>query len=248
VNDRQWPEWFEVAARASINERCALSYLHDVRGSMQALFSAVELLGRSARGSGDRERIDKACELARRAINQHEKTTIGALEVLTQQHIDASAFDVGPLLAETAHFLRNEAAGKELRITVDVEREIRILAERGRLQTLLIGLLTAAMDALPMGSTLTVSLGRDGDDAVIRIDSAAGYSPVAICGEIPHLPVAGLGAKELNLLFAHRFLDACGGRLEITAAGKSQGQLQIFYPAAASSRSFAATRASETEK
>jgi signal transduction histidine kinase len=247
VNE-QWSELFEVAARASINERCALSYLHDVRGSMQALFSAVELLGRSLRGSADRERVDRACELARRAINQHEKTTIGALEVLTLQHIEASAFDVGPLLADVAHFLRNEAAAREIRITIDVEDDLRISAERGRLQILLVGLLTAAMDVLPKGSTLPVSLGRNGDDAVIRIGSDGGYSSIDVGHDIRHLAGVELGAKELTLLFARRFLDAGAGRLEITAPGGSQGQLQIFYPVVASSRSFAAIRESGTEK
>jgi len=43
---------YEAAARATINERCAPAYLHDFRGSLQALFGALELLGRSARAGG----------------------------------------------------------------------------------------------------------------------------------------------------------------------------------------------------
>ena len=40
---------YEAAARAAINERCAPAYLHDVRGSLQALFGALELLGMQER-------------------------------------------------------------------------------------------------------------------------------------------------------------------------------------------------------
>ncbi len=74
MNELTLPDLYEVAARASINERCAHSYLHDVRGTMHALFSAVELLGRSAQGAGgNQERIHKACDLARTTRRQRSR-------------------------------------------------------------------------------------------------------------------------------------------------------------------------------
>jgi two-component system sensor histidine kinase HydH len=238
----------EVAARASINERCALAYLHDVRGSMQSLFSAVELLSRSARGGGNPERIDRACDLARRAINQHEKTTLGALEILTLQHIEATAIELGPLLREVIHFLRNEAGAKDVTIRVSGDEDLRISAERAKLQTLLMGLLTAALDALPSGSSLEVSMTRSDEDALVTVGSAAGYSYPEQLNELMDRAHGRLEAKELTFLFAKRFLAANGGRLGIDPTAGAEGQLTIRYPLFASSRSFAAIRASGTEK
>jgi len=277
VNAGELPELFELAARASINQRYAPSLLHDVRGSMQALFSAIELLSRSARNPGDHERIERACDLARRAIHQHEQTTISTLQLVTQQPSDGSTFDLRLLLAEVARFLHDESAAKEISIAVDVQQEIHVAAERSRLKTLLIGLLGAALDAIPRGSrgvTLPVTLEQSGDEAVIRLGSNAGYaSRASHCGTnhadpdpdanadpdpdadadadadaVDHLTAARLARNELTLAFARRFLQAGGGRLEIDAVGTPGGSLQIFYPVAASSRSLAATRASATEK
>lgn len=248
------PELFDVAARANINARCAHGLLHDLRGSMQALFSAVELLDRSARNNGDRERVDRACDLARRAIHQHEKTVIGAVALLTQQPSDVGTFDLSSLLAEVAHFLHNEAAAKEISIALNVEREVLVCAERSRLQTLLVGLLVAALDAIPTGGTLPVNLSQCGDEVLIRMGSSAGYPSLAahsgpdVAEALAHLVAGRLDRNDLTLLFARSFLQAGGGRLEIDAAEAPHGSLQIFYPLAGSSRSFAATRASATEK
>jgi len=67
---------YEAAARATINERCAPAYLHDVRGSLQALFGALELLGRSARaGGGDLARVEKALPGGRSAATKNRQLT-----------------------------------------------------------------------------------------------------------------------------------------------------------------------------
>lgn len=228
------PDLYEAAARATINERCALAYLHDIRGSMQALFSALELLGRSAKaGSGNPERVEKACELARRAITHHEKSTIGALQVLTLQPTEATAVDVGALLTEVVHFLRNDAANKEVVMAIDGTEVVSIVAERAKLQTLLVGLLAASIDDAPPGTMLQLSFRRSNDSAVVSLGSDAGYGRAQEAMVTPDLQNR-LRPIELTLLFARRFLAANGGRLEIDPSGSPRGELRLYYPLAAS--------------
>jgi hypothetical protein len=234
VNELESPNLYEVAARASINERCASAYLHDIRGSMQALFSALELLGRSAKsGSGNPERVERACELARRAISHHEKSTLEALQILTLQHVDAAAVDVLALASEAVHFLRNDAANKHVALKVTGSQGVGILAERPRLQTALVGLLTAAIDAIPAGASLLVAVDRIGDNAVISIDSDAGYEELAEKDDLWGYAQGRLRSRELTLLFARQFLAANGGRLEIDAAATPRGAMHLYYPVAA---------------
>jgi hypothetical protein len=216
-----------------INERCAPSYLHDIRGSMQALFSALELLARSAKsGSGNPERVEKACELARRAISHHEKSTLEALQILTLQHVDVAAVDVLSLAGEVVHFLRNDAANKDVVVKVTGTQGVVILAERPRLQTALVGLLTAAIDEIPPG-LLLLSIDRVGDNAVISTDSDAGYEEIAGNDDLWTYPHCRLPSKDLTLLFVRQFLAANGGRLEIDAAAPPRGAMHLYYPAAA---------------
>jgi len=234
VNELRLPDLYEAAARATINERCAPAYLHDIRGSMQALFSALELLGRSARsGSVNPERVERACELARRAISHHEKATLEALQILTLQHVDAAAVDVLSLATEVVHFLRNDAATQDVLLNVTGTPGVSISAERARLQTVLVGLLTAAIDETPPGASLLLCIDRVGDNAIISLDSDAGYKEVSEKADLWNCPHSRLRTKELTLLFARQFLAANGGRLEINAAALPRGAMRVYYPLAA---------------
>jgi hypothetical protein len=234
VNELGLPDLYEAAARATINERCAPAYLHDIRGSMQALFSALELLGRSAKsGSVNPERVERACELARRAISHHEKSTLETLQILTLQHVDAAAVDVLSLAGEVVHFLRNDAANKDVVLKVAGTQGVGISAERARLQTVLVGLLTAAIDEIPPGASLLLSIGRVGDNAVISVDSDVGYQEISEKEDLWNCPPGRLRPKELTLLFARQFLAANGGRLEIDAATTPRGAMHLYYPVAA---------------
>jgi hypothetical protein len=233
MNELGLAELYEVAARATINRRCALVYLHDIRGSMQALFSAVELLGRSAKSSGsNQERVDKAYDLARRAISNHEKSTLGALQALTLQHDEAAVVDVAEVAAAAAHFLRNRAAAQEVMVTALAQDPVRIIAQRAKLQTLLVGLMAEAIDGGPQGMELPVSVDRCGDDAVITIGSEAGFAAIGTTEDLLRRPSGGLLRKELTLLFARQFLGDNGGRLEIDAHASPRGALRLVYPIA----------------
>jgi len=238
---------YEAAARATINERCASAYLHDVRGSLQALFGALELLGRSARaGGGDLARVEKACALARRAITRHEKSTIDALQTLTSQQSMAVAVDVGALTCDVAHFLRNEAGNKGVRITVATPENLIVWADRGKFHTLLVGLLTAAIDETQVGGEVPVKIDRVGDDVAVSIGSNAGYDDFHEAPDLSRRPTLRFQPKELTLFFAREFLAANGGRLTVDNVSQPQGSLTIHYPV--HGKSFAALRESETEK
>ena len=226
------PDLYEAAARAFINQRCAPAHLHDIRGSMQALFSALELLGRSAKsGTDNPERVEKACELAKRAISNHEKSTLGVVQALTLQHTEAVAIDLFRLASEVVHFLRNEAAGREVTLKV-IGTEVSISAERARLQTLLVGLLMAAIDAVPPGASLLLCVESADGEALVSVDSDAGYEEISPIDPMRPDRNGPLLPKDLTLLFARQFLAANGGRLEIhgASAAMPRGVLRLRYP------------------
>jgi signal transduction histidine kinase len=222
---------YEAAARSTINERCAPAYLHDVRGSLQALFGALELLGRSARaGGGDLARVEKACDLARRAISRHEKSTIDALQALTSQQSMATAVEVGALTCEVVRFLRNDAANKTIGITVANSKDLYVWADRAKLQMLLAGLLTAAIDETRVGGDLPISIDRVGDDVAVSIGSHAGYGDIHATPDFSRRPTVRFQPRELTLLFAREFLAANGGRLTVDHGVQPQGLLTMYYP------------------
>lgn len=119
MNDLTLADICDIAARAAINDRTAAVYLHDIRGTMQALFSVVELLGRSARsGTVNPDRVEQAWTLARRAIERHEQTTLGAFQALTLQPVGAAVVDVRGLLKDVVHLVHNYAESQGVSIAV----------------------------------------------------------------------------------------------------------------------------------
>lgn len=231
MNCRSLSDLYEVAARASINERCATAYMHDIRGSMQALFSALELLGRSARKSStDLDRVEKACALAQRAINFHEKSTLEALHILTLQDVECAEVDVAALMYDVVHFLRNAAANKEVVVSLGGTAALPIAAQRARLQTLMVGMVADAIDSTPAGMELPIVVGSDGRFAIVSIGTNAGYTAKDSTGYLGGAPDLQLLPHDLTLHFARQFLSNNGGRLEIDTAPPPRGSLRLYYP------------------
>jgi hypothetical protein len=110
---------------------------------------------------------------------------------------------------------------------------VGISAERARLQTVLVGLLTAAIDEISPGASLLLYIDRVADSAVISLDSDAGYREVSEKKDLWNCPHSRLRPKELTLLFARQYLAANGGRLEINAAAPPRGAMRLYYPLAA---------------
>ena len=232
VNGLKLPDLYTVAARASINERCAPAFLHDVRGTMQALFSAFELLGRSAKmGGANPLRVEKACDLARRAITQHEKSTLDVLQLLTLQRHAACLVDLSELATEVTHFLRNDAAAKNVSLVMNRTAPVTISVERSKLQNLLVGLVTAAIDAAPEGAELPVTVSREGEHVVFSIDCHTAFGAARNVDELFDQPLRPLHSGELTLLFARQFLAANGGRLQIDGSDPMRLVARLFYPA-----------------
>ncbi len=226
-----WPELVETAARATINERCASAFLHDVRGTMQALFSAFELLGRSAKSSGaDTVRVERACDLARRAISHHEKSTMNVLQILTLHPSAAVTVELPELVNEVAHFLRNDATIKRVTVDVSSVAGVSVSVDRAKLQTLLVGLLSAAIDQIAAGSELVVSIRRIDGDAVVSFGSDAGFAQAEGSGGIQRQGLRPLHPRELTLLFARHFLAANGGRFVVDPAAQPFGAMHLHYP------------------
>jgi signal transduction histidine kinase len=172
VNEPELFDIYEAAVRAAINQRCASAYAHDLRGSMQALFGALELLCRSAKcGSEDPVRVERACELARRAISHHERTTLDLVQRLTFQPSEPLTPDPGVLVGEIVHLLRNEAGANDMVIRVSGMVDVSIPVERGRLHALLMGILTARLDAGRPGAELQISIDHRDGFAIIGIHS-----------------------------------------------------------------------------
>lgn len=152
------------------------------------------------------------------------------LELLTQQQAAAALFDVGPLVTDVIHFLRNDAAGREVTVTLTAEDALQIHTERTKLRTLLVGLVTLAIDRTPSGAELHVVVARRDHEALISIGSDGGYKSAPSAEQWEIGSMQAVTVQDLTLLFATRFLTANLGRLEIDSSAPPRGTINIYHP------------------
>jgi signal transduction histidine kinase len=125
--------------------------------------------------------------------------------------------------------------GIDIRITSDIPPLPPITAWRNDLQRVFVNLLINARDAMPVGGSIRVTGGRDGDVIVVVIEDDGTGIPPAILPRIfePYFTTKGVGGTGMGLATAQHAMARLGG--VITAANRPGGgaAFTLRFPLAA---------------
>ncbi len=217
-----------AAAYALVSERCRQSYLHDIRGGLQTLNSAVELLIRAANSPAENTALaEKASVLARRAVQKQEKLLLDLLNDLTPQTETASRVNIGELMSEVLRFVANDVAGKSVSIRLQSATELCVLVERHKFRLLILGLVCMLADDLAPGSVVEVTIARSASHALIEFLSSVARSSLHEAKSPWESTAAMSSPGELLLALTRQWTVANGGGLELSPTA-----IRIRYPAA----------------
>jgi signal transduction histidine kinase len=219
----------DAAVNTVVNARCRRAYLHDLRGGLQAISGAFELLARLARtGKSDPLLVERASALARSALANHERAIDEMLKQVVPEEEALGTVDFGELLDETSQFLRNDIACKQIKLSIDRCDTIEVLARKQQLRLLLLGLLTLHIDECQPGAELIVRVVRAENLGVVAVISAVGPQPDSSHIQQPREPIY---PGQLLLEWASKWLSRNGGRMELLCADDSgRSESRIYYP------------------
>jgi hypothetical protein len=221
----------EAAAFGLVGQRCRQAYIHDIRGGLQALGSAIELLARSAKSPAQHSALlEKASALAQRAMATHEQVVIDIVQGMAPIDERATVVNLGDLIREAVHFLRNDAVAKSITLHSTLAAGVCISTEPLKCRLLIIGLIVMAIDTLAAGSVIDIRVAHSGSEALLEFKSAAPYSQIRDPSDL----WAGLDSVppgELMLAVTSRWVCTNGGRIQLDLAD-SPGELRIYYPMA----------------
>jgi hypothetical protein len=223
------------AVQSLINERCRRAYIHDMRGSLQAVYTSFEVLARSARNDlqNNATLIDRASSMAKRAVEQHERALTDIVNQVTGPEGAAEVVNVLQLAQQSLQFLRNDAHAKAITPRLSGCDDVLVLTQRNKLRSLILGLLALVIDALPSGAELHIDLSRSDSFALLELRSEVTYGAIREAEELLcHDPI-NLQPQELVLAFARQWIAAKGGRVELPSPEVAQSGLRIYYPLAA---------------
>jgi signal transduction histidine kinase len=225
----------EAAAYALVGERCRQSYLHDLRGGLQSVQTAVELLARAAMAPGENPALaEKATALARRAVQNHEKSLVELLARLTPMKETAAPLNVSELLTDILRFTRNDAAGKSITFQIESSAEVWVVAQAHKFRLIILGLVCSLIDAAAPDAVIGITVARAAPDAAIEFRSSVPCPAIRNPLDPWHSGGAISSSYELLLAMAQQWVSANGGRLEPPAESRLPNALRIYYPLASS--------------
>jgi signal transduction histidine kinase len=221
----------EAAAYALVGERCRQSYIHDIRGGLQALHSAIELLTRAARTPGENERLaDKAATLARRTLANYENMLVELMSQVTPHGESDAVIEVGAVVNDVLQFVRNDASAKSVVFRLQAQPGVFILAPARKFRLLLVGLCSATIDELAAGAVVDVVIARRDMQASIEFSSAMRCPALPSTDQLWRAAGAVLPLYDLLLVLTRRWACASGGALEVSAQPGAGSVVLIRLP------------------
>jgi signal transduction histidine kinase len=216
---------------------------HDVNNVLQTVTLTSQLL--AARSADPNEVVRLARRLAHAA--QQGMAITGRLLGFTrvQRPPAPEPFDLRPLLDELQDMLRT-MLGEAVTMAVATPTDLPpVLADRGRMETVLINLAINARDAMPHGGTLRFAAAiadvtppvavRPGRHILLEVTDTGTGMPPEVLARVTEpfftTKAAGRGTG-LGLSLAHSFAEQSGGALAIESAPGRGTTVRLWLPAA----------------
>lgn len=197
---------------------------HQLRTPLAALRLRIDLLKVDSAPAAASELAGAQVEIARLSRLVDGLLAIARAESVTEQVV---SIDLIPAVAEraTAWHPVADAHGVKLLTRLgehDPERVPRIALGAGHLEQILDNLLANAIDALPEGGSVTVSVSSSGDGATLTVaDDGPGMTPEERSRAFLRFASSKSGGSGLGLAIVHRLVTSNGGtaRLADTPGG-----------------------------
>jgi hypothetical protein len=221
----------EAAAYAVVGERCRQAHLHDARGELQTLHSAIELLVRAAKTPGENTALaDKASAVAKRALAIHEKSLVELLNRMTPHNAAVARLNVGRLVSEALRILRNDALSKSIEFRFETLADVSIEARPNLCEMVILGLCAMNIDEVAAGACIAVSVGQMDGLAYVGWKSDIPWPALRKPEDLWHSAQATLSPYELLLAVAWHWTSTNGGRVELPANPQVRDAMRIYYP------------------
>ena len=209
---------------------------HELRTPLNAILGWAGMLQRGVKDEATMKRALETIERNARAQGQLIDDLLDMSRIISGTvRLDVQTVDPARVIEAALGTVHPAAAAKMIALRADLGRDggalpLEVRADPGRLQQVLWNLLANAVKFTPPGGSVQVLLGRDGNDALIRvIDSGIGIAP----DFLPHVfdrfrqqdasitrQHGGLG---LGLSIARQLVELHGGTIAVDSAGAHAG-------------------------
>lgn len=226
VKDRELLEAFETDLRLATQMRgLARVYgalAHELKAPLGAMGLNLELLSEALSADptddpGIRARQQRYAGVLREELDRLNRSLVAVLNQTTSLTEARAPFDLRQLLQDLNTLLAPQAKQQHVAIEEQLpDTEVRLSGLRDRLKQALLNIATNALEAMPNGGCLGVSLQAGNGHATIAIrDSGPGISPEALAKIYSMYFSTKSGGTGIGLYVARSVVESHGGRIEV---------------------------------
>ncbi|WP_461201386.1 PAS domain S-box protein [Anoxybacillus sp. TBDG-1] len=211
---KEMEEQLRKSDTLSVVGQLAAGIAHEIRNPMTALKGFIQLLQGSI--GNDSEQYNMYFHVIMSELKRIESIITEFLVLAKPQAIHYDQSDIAKIMQETVDLLSVQATMHNIQIEATYERVPLIYCEPKQLKQVFINILKNAIEVMPNGGTITVSVAHVGDDIRIAIrDEGSG---------IPKDKIKKLGepfytTKErgtgLGLMVSYKIIEEHRGRIDV---------------------------------
>ena len=224
----------EVARRERLATlgNMAATVSHEIRNPLNAISMGLQRLRGEFQPTAGSEEYQRVLELVTGEVRRLNTLVDESLSLARPPRLEPKAVRVGELLDEVAGVIEGEARRAGVRIERRVATDLpALVADRDRLEQVLLNLARNALEAMPDGGTLRLDAATAGRTLVLDVaDTGSGIPQDArprIFDPYYTTKVTGLG---LGLAVARQIVEAHEGTLEVEPVAGGGSRFRITLP------------------
>jgi signal transduction histidine kinase len=235
ANRRLSAQWERLRRANAFKSEILGKVAHDLKNPLGVITGRTEMMADFLDAdpvSADkvRSQVQHIRQSADRLIGMVDTLLADAMADALNISIRREPIDVTALVQEVIEASRPLLDKKEQRIEVDAPEYVAVSGDPDRLREAIDNLVSNAIKYSPIGGRIRMSVGRNGDDTVIRVsDNGPGLSPEdmgRLFGRFQRLsakPTAGESSTGLGLSIVKRIVELHGGQITAESLGPGSG-------------------------
>jgi signal transduction histidine kinase/CheY-like chemotaxis protein len=235
ANRRLSAQWERLRRANAFKSEILGKVAHDLKNPLGVITGRTEMMADFLDAdpvSADkvRSQVQHIRQSADRLIGMVDTLLADAMADALNISIRREPIDVTALVQEVIEASRPLLDKKEQRIEVDSPEYVAVSGDPDRLREAIDNLVSNAIKYSPIGGRIRMSVGRAGDDTVIRVsDNGPGLSPEdmgRLFGRFQRLsakPTAGESSTGLGLSIVKRIVELHGGQITAESLGPGSG-------------------------
>ncbi len=230
LKDRDMLDAFETDLRLATQMRgLARVYgalAHELRAPLGAMAINLEMLNDALRADAEndprlRDRQQRYAEVLREELARLNRSLVSVLNQTTSLGESRERFDVRALIRDLEALLAPQA--KQQHVTLDVQlpqTEIALIGQRDRLKQALLNIATNALEAMPDGGRMSLSLEPENGHAIVSIRDTGPGIPPEVMEKIygMHFTTKS-GGTGIGLYVARSVVESHGGDIQVQSQG-----------------------------